>query len=85
MPDDFKNHIVSSFNISESDFDMLLEEFNNYYRDTQEEFIRHRHFQLKKMGYKNDAIYRRILDEIKARRFSAGTMTERQIRRIIYG
>ena len=85
MDDVFKYYIVSSFNISDSDFDRLIEEINNYYIETPEEFIRHRHFQLRRDGLKNEIIYKRILEEIKTRRFSAGNLSERQIRRIIYG
>ena len=85
MQDVFKCHVVSSFNISENDFERLIEEINNYYKETPEEFIRHRHFQLKQEGHKNELIYKKIKDELKSRRFSAGEFTERQIRRIIYG
>lgn len=47
MYEDFKVHIISSFNINEKDFDRLFEEFLSYFGETAEQFIMKRHLQLR--------------------------------------
>ena len=56
------------------------------YEDTLEEFVQRRHRELKhQRGFTNEVIYPQILSEAANRRFAAPTLSERQIRRIIYG
>ena len=58
--------------------------------ETVEAFVVRRHRELKE-GYsqrpllRNEAIYRRIAEEIGQRPFATAPLTERQIRRLIYG
>lgn len=63
----------------------LLAEILAFYDETPEDFIRRRHRELQRAGFANAAIYRALLTELPARRFSAGPRSERQIRRAIYG
>jgi hypothetical protein len=45
-----------------------------------------RHRELKETeAQRNDTIYRRIAEEVAARPFACTPLTERQIRRLIYG
>jgi len=81
----FKEHIIASFNITDKEFDRLMDEIHNFYNETLEEYIQHRHFVLKREGLKNNEIYKSVLEEIKQRRFTASKLSERQVRRIIYG
>lgn len=54
--------------------------------ETVEQFVIRRHRELKgNDAQRNDAIYRRIADELSQRPFAAAPLTERQIRRLIYG
>jgi hypothetical protein len=54
--------------------------------ETVEQFVVRRHRELKESySQRNDAIYRRIAEEIAQRPFAAAPLTERQIRRLIYG
>jgi hypothetical protein len=54
--------------------------------ETVEQFVIRRHRELKgNDAERNDAIYRRIADELLQRPFAAAPLTERQIRRLIYG
>ena len=56
------------------------------YNETLEEFVTRRHGELKAVqGLKNERIYRRIREELASRRFAAPELSERQIRRMIYG
>jgi hypothetical protein len=54
--------------------------------ETVEQFVVRRHRELKESySQRNEAIYRRIADEVAQRPFAAAPLTERQIRRLIYG
>jgi hypothetical protein len=54
--------------------------------ETVEQFVIRRHRELKgNESERNDAIYRRIAEELLQRPFAAAPLTERQIRRLIYG
>jgi hypothetical protein len=54
--------------------------------ETVEQYVVRRHRELKQQdAERNEAIYRRIADEVAARPFAAAPLSERQIRRLIYG
>ena len=56
------------------------------YAETLDDYVRRRHAELKRIdGLKNAQIYARILSEVREQRFTAPALSERQIRRIIYG
>jgi hypothetical protein len=82
---EFKRHILDTYNISEGDFGRLIEEFLEHFDSTLNDYVRSRHSELQKEGGRNTAIYRVLMREIEDRRFAAGPLTERKIRRIIYG
>jgi hypothetical protein len=82
---DFKSHLLATYGITDSDFERLHEEFLSYFGQTVEEFVSRRHQELQKTGRKNDEIYRLIQAEATARRFAVQDLSERQIRRIVYG
>jgi len=63
----------------------LLAEVLAFYDETPDDFIRRRHRELQLAGFANSAIYRLLLQELPTRRFAAGSRSERQIRRAIYG
>lgn len=63
----------------------VVHEVLEYMRETPEEFIRRRHLQLQAQGQSNSEIFELIAHELSQRRFRAPTLTERQIRRVIYG
>jgi hypothetical protein len=47
--------------------------------------VARRHGELRAEGLRNEAIYERIREEVRQRRFAAPPLTPRQVRRIIYG
>ncbi len=83
--DEFRRHITSNYGIAESDFERLHEEFLSYFGRTLEEYVLQRHAELQMAGKKNPEIYRLIKEEATARRFGVTGLSERMIRRIIYG
>ena len=56
-----------------------------YYGETVEDFVRRRHHELRLRQVRNADIWSAIGAEIPARRFGAPPLSERQLRRIVYG
>ena len=63
----------------------MVEEVLAYFSESAPEFVARRHTDLKREGLANAAIFERIAREVDLRRFAAPRLTERQIRRLIYG
>ena len=63
----------------------VVAEVVDAFSSTVDDFIADRHLELKRRGWRNDAIYERIAQELADWRFRAPELTERQIRRRIYG
>lgn len=85
IDEQFRQHLLRSFPLSESDLNRFLVELAEYYSGTVEEYVRLRHLQLQKQGMRNKAIYDTILHELDEVRFRSEPLTTRQIRRMIYG
>ena len=56
-----------------------------YFGETAEEFVRRRHTELKRRQLRNADIWTLLARELDARPFAAPDLTERQLRRIVYG
>ncbi len=82
---DFKQFLLDSFSLGDRELTRLLDEINSYYELEMKEFVQLRHLQLKNEGWQNADIFEQLQHEIENRRFKAGEVSLRQIRRIIYG
>ena len=56
-----------------------------HYGEPVEEYVRRRHARMQLHGAKNDEIFRTIADELRGRVVAAPELSERQLRRIVYG
>jgi hypothetical protein len=56
-----------------------------YYREPAEQFVRRRHGELQAAGKKNPEIFTLIADELRRRLVAAPVLSERQLRRVVYG
>jgi hypothetical protein len=63
----------------------LVQDILAQFNETVDEFVQRRHLELKARGYKNADIYEQVRREVALRRFVAPVLSERQIRRLIYG
>lgn len=63
----------------------VVDDVLSFLNETPEEFVRRRHLALQTEGVPNSAIFSRIADELRSRRFRAPALSQRQIRRLIYG
>jgi hypothetical protein len=83
--DDLVAYLESTSRLSRPETERLVREVVEFFAESIEDFVARRHRELRAHGLRNDAIYARISAEIAERRFAAPPLTERQIRRLIYG
>ncbi len=79
------NHITASTGLSARDAARVVDDVLAYYAEPTEAFVRRRHGQLKEGGLKNPDIFRVLMSELSTRVVSAPELSERQLRRIVYG
>ena len=85
-PQDLISNVAASTGLSEATASRVVTDVAAYFGETVNQFVTRRHAELQDTGSKrNDAIWPQLAAELKARRFRAEDLTERQLRRIIYG
>jgi hypothetical protein len=77
--------IVASTGLTRPEATRVIEDVIAFHTEPVEEFVRRRHAHLKTYGVKNPEIFARIADELAARVVAAPRLTDRQLRRIVYG
>ena len=63
----------------------ILEEIQSWYAKDLPTWMRDRHRELQRQGLRNREIYPRLQEESQGILVNPGPLTERQIRRMIYG
>lgn len=84
-PEELISHLTRLTALSASDAVRVVDEIFDYYREPVDAFVARRHLELQAEGWQNARIFRRIQSELSQLRFPAPVLSERQIRRIIYG
>jgi len=77
--------IATSTGLSPADAARVVEDVVAFHAEPVEDYVRRRHAQLKTFGEKNPEIFARIAEELAGRVVAAPPLTERQLRRIVYG
>jgi hypothetical protein len=77
--------VAASTGLPEPTAARVVADVTAYFDETVEEFVARRHEELKHRQWKNEEIWPVIGAELTARRFAAPGLTERQLRRIVYG
>ncbi len=86
VPDrDLVARVAGSTGLSESEAARVIGDVLAHYAEPVEDFVRRRHAALQLHGTRNPAIYRTIAAELSQRLVAAPALTERQVRRMIYG
>jgi len=85
FPRELARHVAASTGLPEATAARVVADVAAYFGETVEEFVRRRHEELRRRQRKNDEIWPAIAAELAARRFAAPDLTERQLRRIVYG
>jgi hypothetical protein len=86
MPEsDLVSRVASSTGLSHAEAGRVIADVIAYYSETAEDFVRRRHTDMQMYGLKNTEIFSRIATELGGRVVAAPPLSERQLRRIIYG
>ena len=84
-PQDLIRHVARSTGLDEATASRVVADVIAYFGQSVEEYVIERHGDLKNRTRKNDDLWPLITDELKSRRFKAEELSERQLRRIVYG
>ena len=82
---DLIEHLGRTTRLSPAEAGRVIAEILSYFSESAEEFIVRRHAELQGEAHKNTAIFEQIAAELQQRRFAAPVLTQRQIRRLVYG
>jgi hypothetical protein len=63
----------------------VIDEVLAYFQETVDQFVTRRHGELQAESRRNEEIFEQITAELGQRRFTAPELSQRQIRRLIYG
>ena len=77
--------IAASTGLSAAEAARVVEDVVAFHAEAVEDYVRRRHAHLKTHGARNDEIFARIAAELPGRVVAAPELTERQLRRIVYG
>ena len=78
-------HLARMFALTRSDARRAIDEVRTHFGETAEAYVRRRHRELQHTGTRNPDAFARIRDELSGRPVAAPPLTERQIRRCVYG
>jgi hypothetical protein len=82
---DLLTHLERTSGVSRPALVRLVDEVVSYFSESVEQFVARRHAELQGDDLRNEAIFARIAEEVARRRFASPRLTERQIRRLVYG
>ena len=85
FPPDLVRYLAASTGLPPATAVRVIADVVSYFSETTEEFVRRRHGELQHRHYKNDEIWPMIAAELAQRRFAAPDVSDRQLRRIVYG
>jgi hypothetical protein len=77
--------IAASTGLSPAEAARVVEDVVAYFAEPVEDYVRRRHGHLQTYGERNPEIFARIAEELASRVVAAPELSERQLRRIIYG
>lgn len=82
---DLVARIATTTGLSPAEAERVVEDVLAWYREPVEEYVRRRHASLRTYGRRNEEIYAQIAAELRDRLVAAPELSERQVRRTIYG
>lgn len=78
------DHLTST-GLAPGEAQRLIDDVLAHFSETTEAFVRRRHRELQREGVANAQSFARIARELASRRVAPPRLSERQIRRVIYG
>lgn len=84
-PAELVRHVAGSTGLPAPTAARVVADVMAYFSETTEEYVRRRHRELKQRGHRNERIWAVLAAELENRPVAAPPLTQRQLRRIIYG
>lgn len=85
FPQELAVQVAATTGLPEPTARRVVADVTAYFGETVQEYVRRRHEELRRMQWKNDDIWPVIEAELASRRFAAPDLSERQLRRLVYG
>jgi hypothetical protein len=86
MPDlELVSRVAATTGLTRAEAERVVDDVVAYFDESTEDYVRRRHHALKEHGLKNPEIWSQISQELSHRVVSAPELSERQLRRIVYG
>lgn len=82
---DLVSRIATSTGLRPAEAARVIADVVAYYSESTEEYVRRRHDEMQTYGMKNPKIFAQIRSELAERVVAAPALSERQLRRIVYG
>lgn len=82
---DLVAHVAATTGLTPAEATRVIGDVVAYFATPVEEVVRRRHAELQTYGAKNPEIFAQIAAELESRVVAAPRLTERQLRRIVYG
>jgi hypothetical protein len=85
VPGDLLRHVVRTTGLPPALARRVVSDVMGYFVETAEEYVLRRHAELRREGLGNARIWVLLREELDVRPVAAPTLSERQLRRIVYG
>jgi len=82
---DLVDRVAASAGLTPAEAERVVEDILAWYREPVEDYVRRRHAHHRLYGKRNPEIFALIADELTGRLVAAPALSQRQLRRIIYG
>ena len=82
---DLLEHLERTTRLTRAEAERVVADVLEYFSEPLEGFVTRRHAELQADALKNPEIFARLAAELGQRRFAAPELSERQIRRMVYG
>jgi hypothetical protein len=82
---DLIDRVAATAGLTPAEAARVIEDVLAWYREPVEDYVRRRHAHHQLYGCRNPEIFALIADELAHRLVAAPSLTERQLRRIVYG
>ena len=78
-------HLVATTALSPAEAERVVQDVLAFHAEPVADYVRRRHAQLRTYGARNDEIFARLAAELDGRVVAAPPLSERQLRRLVYG
>ena len=79
------DHLVATTELTAAEATRVVEDVLAFHAEPLESYVRRRHAELRTRGVRNPEIFARLAGELAHQVVAAPALSERQLRRIVYG